>query len=259
MSDLKAKDLLQAKVLGCLDPDEEAAFSKMMKEDKDFPWEDFGRYQNLVSHLPTLLDAEMPDQEVKDNITGKLRELKEQELAKEAVEKTPELSDEEKAPVLITPEEGDVIIAEESAAADTDESLDVNTNKKTIMFKEHGVLQNALGDRGGSAAHLTNPPRENAGKSGTPVPPKKEFERTNVRSHISKAPVYIEPPAKTENKKGTLTAIILFIIALIAVLIVYFKLSSDIQNNKDEIEKLKKQVYSGIAAETSSFNNGNMF
>lgn len=250
MSNLKAKDLLQAKVLGCLDPDEDAEFSKLMNEDRDFPWEDFGRYQNLVSHLPTLLDAEVPDFEVKDNIVRKLLELKEQELAKEVVEETPEISEEEKPPVS-NPEDHGATITEEIAETEDDESSDVSTSKKTIMFKEHGVLQNALGDGAGPAMKSTIHPKEKTGMSTPQTPPKKEIDRTNVRSHISKTPAYIKPPEKTESKKGNLTAIILFIIALIVLILVYFKLSSDIQNNKNEIEKLKKQAYSGTAVDNN--------
>ncbi|MCH6574331.1 MAG: hypothetical protein IH795_03865, partial [Bacteroidetes bacterium] len=61
-------ELLQAKALGCLDPEDDALFTKLMKEDENFPWQELGHYQNLVAFLPTLLEIEVPDREVKDNI-----------------------------------------------------------------------------------------------------------------------------------------------------------------------------------------------
>jgi hypothetical protein len=49
MSNMESKELLQAKALGCLDPEDDALITKLMKEDENFPWQELGHYQNLVT------------------------------------------------------------------------------------------------------------------------------------------------------------------------------------------------------------------
>jgi ABC-type antimicrobial peptide transport system permease subunit len=247
MSDIKAKDLIQAKVLGCLDPEDEVTFSKMIEDDKDFPWQEFGQYQNIVSHLPILLDTEIPDQEVKNNISKKLLELTRLKKEAEVVEEVATVGEEIDKNIII---EDDV----ELEISD-DREIEENKSKKDISFKDHGVLQSTLGNNISSknksnVEHLEKEITDNQTSA-----PKKESNRKNVRSHISKSPAYIEPPAQNNYKKGTITSIILFIIALIALIVVYFTLSSDIQDNKDEIERLKEQLYSGMTVESYYLND----
>lgn len=244
MSDLKAKDLIQAKVLGCLDADEEIVFVKLMKGDPDFPWEEFGKYQNIVACLPTLLEAESPGQEVKDNIARKLMELKEQEKVDEIVEEPPEKMEEEKPAPIETVDDMDITIEEENIETDIDSEQSSDNKSKGITFKQHEFLHGTLKNKGETASEISVASEEKNQRKSDLTSSKKDFKGRNVKSHISKSPAYIEPPVQTNKKKGTMIAIILFIIALIAIVIVYLSLSSDIQNNKDEIEKLKEQLYS---------------
>ena len=250
MSDLKTKDLIQAKVLGCLDADDETVFTKLMKDDPDFPWEEFGKYQNLVACLPTLLEAETPDQEVKDSIARKLMELKEQEKVDEIVEEPPEIMEEEKPAPIETVDDMDITIEEENIETDIDSEQLSDNKSKGITFKQHELLHGTLKNKGKTDSEIPRSSEEKIQRKTNLTSSKKDFKRQNVRSHISKSPAYIEPPVQTDNKKGTMIAIILFIIALIAIVIVYFSLSSDIQNNKEEIEKLKEQLYSYNATDS---------
>jgi len=251
MSELQAKDLLQAKALGCLDPDEENMFSKFLEENKNFPWQEYGHYQNIVSHLPILLDAEIPDQEVKNKIATKLLELnKLREVEEAALETHKELKeDNQTSPEIET--DNDVIIETDNVDSEitAEDSSTDKPEKKKILFRNHGVLQNALEDKVNPKIESRDDNQENEYKKTQSSSTIREASRKNVKSHISKSPVYIEPQAKEESKKGTIIAIILFVVAMISIIVVYFKLSSDIRDNKNEIERMKEQLYSDVSVE----------
>ena len=111
MSLAQAKDLIQAKALGCLDEEEEKLFAKLLEE-ADFPWQELGQYQNLVAFLPTLLDIENPDKEVKDNIARKLYEYGEKIKVEEETENVAESENQLEDSLNEIKEEG-VVIEEE--------------------------------------------------------------------------------------------------------------------------------------------------
>ena len=251
MSELQAKDLLQAKVLGCLDPEEENIFSKLLEEDKDFPWQEYGRYQNIVSKLPILLDAEIPDQDVKNKIATKLLELNKLNQVEEASLETSNDSEEEDdtSPEIETSSDIVIETTDVDPEISPEEISTVKPEKKKIMFREHGVLQNALEDKVNAKTESRVDNQNYEDKKTQSSSPQREVNRKNIKSHISKSPVYIEPQHKEESKKGTIISIILFIVAMIAIIVVYFKLSSDIRDNKNEIESLKEQLSSIISVD----------
>lgn len=255
MSELKAKDLIQAKVLGCLDADEETLFNKMMKEDQDFPWEEFGQYQNLVAYLPTMLDVEIPDREIKDNIARKLTELNDQMKAGEIVEEEPEAFEEESQTPLETIDENGITIEEENVEYEIESEVVADDIKKDVTFKQHELLHDTLQNKSSRTLETTVKPVDKSTLKTDISSTKEDARRRNVKSHISKSPAYIEPPVQADNKKGIMAAIILGIIAIILIIIIYFSLSSDIQNNKEEIEKLKEQLYSSNAIKNVHLNS----
>ena len=66
--------LYEVITLGCLDTQDNAAFLLSLKNDNEFPWQEFGQYQNLVAHLPTLLEVETPDPEIKNKILKEIHD-----------------------------------------------------------------------------------------------------------------------------------------------------------------------------------------
>ncbi|MGD8305715.1 MAG: hypothetical protein PVF17_03595 [Ignavibacteria bacterium] len=254
MSELKAKDLIQAKVLGCLDADEETLFNKMMKEDQDFPWEEFGQYQNLAACLPTMLDVETPVREVKDNIAMKLTKLNEKNKADEIIEEEPEVLEEKTQEFIETVDEESIQIEGENIEQEVDSGLLTDDTNNDITFKQHELLPDTLKNKASRTPETTVQPEDKLISKTDSTSPKEDSKRRNVKSHISKSPAYIEPPAQVDNKKQIMAAIILGVIAIILIILIYFSLSSDIQNNKDEIEKLKEQLHSSNAIENIYLN-----
>jgi hypothetical protein len=257
MNNLQAKDLLQAKALGCLDPEENSEFSKIMKEDADFPWQEFGHYQNLVAFLPSLLEIEIPDQEVKDSIARKLYEFKEK--IKEE-EKSNQFADVEEDTILEDAKDESIIIEEEKSpvseipfeepAVDEKEKI-----KKEISFKEHGIMQIPVSEQKAADQKTPVEPKSKTETKTSPRLSKKEYEQKRVKSYISKTPGDIKRSEIIDNKRGLLTTIILFVIALLVLIIIFFKLSSDIQDNRDEIERIKEQITSGALLDNFILNN----
>ena len=253
MSNMESMELLQAKALGCLDPEDDALFTKLMKEDENFPWQELGHYQNLVAFLPTLLDIEVPEPEVKDNVARKLYELGE----KNKVEKDEDVNQNTIAKESESEEDGFVIEEEPVENAELpvvgEDLTDVENTTDGILIKEHEVpLQDLLNDE----IKVKQEPlkKQQHGKTETktpPVKPKNEFEQKKVKSYVTKYPA---GAADSESKVGLIVTVILFAIALLAVIFVYFNLSSDIQENRDKIDMLERQIGTKIMLENTSIN-----
>ncbi len=190
MSNVESMELLQAKALGCLDPEDDALFTKLMKEDENFPWQELGHYQNLVAFLPTLLDIEVPEPEVKDDVARKLYELGEKDKAEndEDVKQNTIAKEAEIEEDGFVIEEEPVENAELQAVGENLANVDNTTDG--ISIKEHEApLQNLLNDE----IKMEQEPlkKQQQGKTEaktTPVQPKKEFEQKKVKSYVTKYP-----------------------------------------------------------------------
>lgn len=257
MGDLNAADLIYAKALGCLDFEEESAFNKQMEEGNDFPWEELGQYQNLVALLPTLLEVEQPEQEIKDNVARKLYELeqkrKEEQKAQEqdkkesVTQQTDAETDIEKTNLeqIQTPPAANNKKLEESLA-DIDEIITGENNKGGISFKDHGmpvipIEKETVAEPQEKDTEIVPEPKLKK-QIETPA---MEKETQKVKSYVSKYTAGPKVEFKKDNSAKVL-AVILFVITLIALAIVYFKLSSDIDKNKNDIELLKNQRGSSL-------------
>ncbi len=256
MSNMESMELLQAKALGCLDPEDDALFAKLMKEDKNFPWQELGHYQNLVAFLPTLLDIEVPEPQVKDDVARKLYELGEEYKAEKDKDVKPdtiakEAEIEEDGFVI---EEEPVKNAELPAAGEGLAKLDNIDNG--ISIKEHEApLQDLLNDE----KKVKREPliKQKQGKTETkitPVQPKKEFEQKKVKSYVTKFPAGAADGEGSKSKSGLIIAVILFVVTLLAVIFVYFNLSSDIQENRDKIDMLERHIGTKIMLENTSLH-----
>ena len=281
MNNIKAKDLIQAKALGCLDPDDDAMINKLMEEDVEFPWQELGQYQNLVAFLPTLLDIESPEQYVKDNIAKKLSQIEAERKAAEAPpppvpepepEPIPEPESEPKPESETVAEESETIklteqpveeeLSEDITNLDPDIKIDEKiegkvkgVEKKEISFKEHGAPQIPSVEEEDKKEKVPEEKKE-VKKEEPQLKPdrtnrepaqrlsRKEFESRNVKSFVSKTPA-VEEKLIIQTKKdkaGIITAIVLFIITLLVLTFMYFKFSNEIQQNKEEINRLKNMI-----------------
>lgn len=67
-----AAEMIQAKALGCLDGKDRKELNEFLNLGGEFPWKDFGEYQNLAALLPIILEIEAPDVSVKDKVAQKI-------------------------------------------------------------------------------------------------------------------------------------------------------------------------------------------
>lgn len=67
-----AAEMIQAKALGCLDSNDRKELSEYLNLGGEFPWKEFGEYQNLTSLLPIILEIEAPDVSVKDKVAQRI-------------------------------------------------------------------------------------------------------------------------------------------------------------------------------------------
>ena len=252
MGNLNAADLIYAKALGCLDFEEETAFNKLMEEGDDFPWEELGQYQNLIALLPTLLDVEKPEQEIKDNVARKLYDLEQKRIEEQKAQQqrkkesmTQQIDTEmdiEKTTVeqIQTPPAADKKKLEESLA-DIDAIVTDENTKGEISFRDHGMpVIPAEKETGAESQEKVTETVQEPKLNKQIETPVKEKEPQKVKSYVSKYTAEPKVEIKKDNSNKVL-AVILFVITLVALAIVYFKLSSDIDKNKNDIELLKNQ------------------
>ncbi len=71
-------DLIYPFVLGCLKEDEIINAYNDFRSSEIFPWKLLGKYQNLVSLLPIILDLENPPEELREKIISQLIKPKEE-------------------------------------------------------------------------------------------------------------------------------------------------------------------------------------
>lgn len=72
MDKVAAAEMIQAKALGCLDNNDRKELNEFLSLGGEFPWKEYGEYQNLTSLLPIILEIEAPDVSVKDKVAKKI-------------------------------------------------------------------------------------------------------------------------------------------------------------------------------------------
>lgn len=72
MDKVAAAEMIQAKALGCLDNKDRKELNEYLNLGGEFPWKEYGEYQNLTSLLPIILEIEAPDASVKDKVARKI-------------------------------------------------------------------------------------------------------------------------------------------------------------------------------------------
>jgi len=251
VSGLQAKDLLQAKALGCLDPEEDEIFINCTKEDKFFPWKEYGSYQKIVSCMPALLEIEIPDQEVKDKVAKILYNLDEKLTSEDKSVK----EDESDEGIIIEESEegGDIELQEipdlKEVAAEKKEMTD------SISFKKHKASEKPLPSFENLNKETITKQTDKPKKKSSINIVKKEFEKKPVKKYSSKIPVSENLDGRNKNKLFLIAAVTLLLITLFFVIFIYFNFSSDIESNKNEIENLKQQIISEVINDKVYSNN----
>jgi hypothetical protein len=142
-----AAEMIQSKALGCLDKTVKKELIEYLNLGGEFPWKEYGEYQNLTSLLPIILELNIPDTKVKDKVAKRIYDAIAEQKARKALE------DNISNPIadIVYPETnvlGDEIIPdkfpenelanevfEEMPPADTIDSIDVE-----IPLDAHGAL-----------------------------------------------------------------------------------------------------------------------
>lgn len=81
-----AAEMIQAKALGCLDSNNNKELFEYLNLGGEFPWKEFGEYQNLTSLLPIILELNVPDTKVKDKVAKRIYDAIAEQKAKKALE-----------------------------------------------------------------------------------------------------------------------------------------------------------------------------
>lgn len=144
MDKATAAELIQASALGCLDNSEKKELNEYLDLGGEFPWKEFGEYQNLSSLLPIILELNIPDSSVKDKVARRIYDAIEEQKAQKSLSRGLPKADED----LIYPET--TVLGEpvkESKLTDyiSDELVDqVTTDPITdeIPMTAHGGLSN---------------------------------------------------------------------------------------------------------------------
>lgn len=247
MSEIRVKDLLQAKALGCLDAEENATFLHLMEEDNEFPWEELGQYQNLVTLMPIVLDLEIPDLEIKNKVLAELPIQTEDDQTEEEVEEETEEELEEEnvtdsTETLEIIEDEEIFIEEEDIDAPELLQIDEVEIKKTkttdgISFKEPVKPELDLNAFKTAKPELAE---EQKAKSQRKAVKKKPTGKSS-KNYVSKYSRDVKESKAGVNKILTIAGIVIVII-LIFLLVMYLGLSSEIDENKKEIERLKQRI-----------------
>jgi anti-sigma-K factor RskA len=251
MDEIRAKELLPAKALGCLDTEENENFLKLMEEDGEFPWQEFGQYQNLVAHMPTLLEFETPDPEVKNKIVNEIQaqveEVQvEEEIETEAAQDLTETAQNLNDTVEVIEDEELIIEEEEIIPQEFEQESEIEIDERRtklsdgISIKEHVKPEFDLKELQKAKSKVTKEQKEKAQEKEV----EKEVRDKSTKNYVSKFAKEEKAGILGSNKLLTVAAIVIVII-LVLLLVMYLGLSSEIDDNKQEIQKLKQRI--GIA------------
>ena len=242
MGEALVRELLQAKALGCLNPKENETFLRIMEENNDFPWEELGQYQNLVAYMPTLLEFEVPDPEVKNKIITELQNQIEAVQPEEEIirEEIPDFTE-----TIEVIEDEELIIEEEEIVLPDINQEDKVDRKKSVVngisIKDPEKPEIDVHAFKTAKSKLKEKQKDKSQISGV----KKELPGKSPKNYISKFSEDEKVPRVGGNKILTIAGVVIVII-LIVLLVMYLGLSSEIDDNKNEIDKLKQQIGSTV-------------
>ena len=227
-----------------------------MEGDSEFPWQEFGQYQNLVAQMPTLLEIETPDPRVRNKIVDKIQSQSEDVQVEEKLdlEDAPDLTEftqDSKETVEVIEDENLIIEEEEIIPLDLEEEIELDDPKSEvnsgISIKEHEKPELDLSE------FKTAKPKVAKDQTVTPLKRggKKEVRDKPTNNYVSKFPKD-EKVGRLGSNKLLIIAAVGIVIILVFLLIMYLGLSSEIDDNKQEIQKLKQRIGIALIQEDSS-------
>lgn len=228
MENSTALKLLKAKALGCLDHSEDRELINHMETAEEFPWAELGEYQNLVSLLPLYLPLELPGNEVKDVLSDRLIELKNQLFPVQ-----------EEEPVLV---EEEVVTFEEEKISDEKEldMLDIqNVDEPEVEINDDVSLE--------EPRELIQELKEEDIPESKPVYKKdlldeqREKSDRRLRESIKKLDDEIFKLDQTVKRNFFISLGVIAVLFII-VIFIYLSLSSRIGDQQDSLDRLKNDI-----------------
>jgi len=201
-------DMIYPYVLGCLKDDEMISVYNTFKSSEIFPWKLLGKYQNLVSLLPVILDLEEPPVKLRDRIVELLNKSKDETDKSSFQISSPDIKE-------LKPEESETRY----------ETGGPGNYERVESFDEMIVSR--------------NPEGENVKRAFEPVIPFKTTEETIEEKK------YLYPKDISFDGKRSYSGIITFIFVLILIVAtviayLFYKDRSDYYENR--IETLNKRL-----------------
>jgi anti-sigma-K factor RskA len=245
----KFKDYLHAYSLGCLDKDELKEVTDYIENGGEFNMQEFGEYQNLVSLLPAILAVETPDPQLKDNVARKLYRLKDeiktQRNQKKISPQVQSLIKEDSEHIENEKTKGETSGEIHKVERRITKSGDVSHHYKTYNPEENEKDFEKSGTEGGRYIHTEEDkevvPTDIA--KHKPVRLVEDNVDNIIRESIAPLEQPIQPPVD-KNYSMAIIGFLLFFIVVIGIIIVYVKISSDVKDYKNEVDKLNKEINS---------------
>ncbi len=244
-------DLLFAYSLGCLDEEDFLKLKEYLKSNEEY-WQELGEYQNLVSLLPSILNIETPNPEVKDNVARKLYKLKGEVPKKKNVKEklqveTAELNKEKED------SENTINAVEETFSEKLNTRTDgfevVTAKKKVEYFRPTQETQirgrdfENISDDEDEKENVTHEEQETQA-SELAKDGKSQAEAEKKKTYTLHGDYGSDKKSVKEGKTflRNILLIILLTAAAAGILFFYFKVSSEVRAYKSKVESLNEQV-----------------
>ena len=274
-------DLLYAYTLGCLDNEELEQLKKYLDTGENFPWQELGEFQNLSSLLPSILSIESPKQEVKDKVARKLYRIRQEikikrDARKGAQKKNDEVrpAEQKQAEIIEEPlveedieqdlkdkfkpdvEEFEIVspkpVSNDLPSSDKKEKESAETEPAEVsepaikpddeMLLDFSEGSEKAGEDEIDTTSMTEEDVISASKTAEEI----ETEKKAVERRLKKKRRYTNSLESVKNKKKSglplVLAFIVFFIAIITVVFLYYRASIDIKKYESEINTLNKEV-----------------
>ena len=241
--------------LGCLDKEDKKSLKEFIEGGGDFSFQDLGEFQNLVSLLPSILSIETPDPKLKDDVARKLYSLKDEIKAKRNKNK-PSLKTEEpqaEDSKSLTNEDPGYEISKEfddlplfDSARKEDESSGSKEDrfipeenpepiKTADEYIPEGVLELAQKEKSEKAIF-----KKEAQKSIRV----EEDDAENIIRQQNPSHISVEKEMPKKNYSMMLIIFLLFFLVVIGITVGYWKLSTDVKEYKNDVDKLNRTINS---------------
>ena len=267
-------EFLYAYAFGCLDEDDLKSLKNYLASNEDYFWQELGEFQNLSALLPSILNIEKPEPEVKDKVARKLYRIRNEikakrdknKNAKSGVEPVVEKKEVESPENVEEVKEKDIEkqeeeISEEKTKPDVEEFEVVSSEKKpdgTAVVeekKEAMPKEENLENIEGEVLNF-NKPEETVNsdeidtktdESEAPGVKAKRDSNAGISMGDIKKPKQrrsVDYQVKSNKKSNTpfiIVSVLMFLLAAVFVFL-YFKVSSNVKSYESQIVSLNAEI-----------------